>query len=274
MKSAAKLHRYLQRIGYGGPLSPTRQTLHNLHRAHLLAIPFENLDIQLGERRPFSIDAAFEKIVVDRRGGWCYEMNGLFAWVLRELGFRVDLAGAAVNRIKNGERAHMNHLALIVHAERPYLADVGFGNGTLTPMPLAEGTYNDGRFDFRITKHGDWWRFHNHKHNGQSYDFTEHAYDYAAFEPKARLLATTAESPFVQNLVVGKLTEDGLTTLTNAALHVYRGTSIAEETAPNSTELARILGDVFELQVDRIEALWNRVASQQRTSTKRKLRGF
>ena len=271
---ASKVHRYLERIGYGGPLSLTRMTLHNLHRAHLLAIPFENLDVQMRERRPFTIEAAYEKIVEERRGGWCYEMNGVFAWVLRQLGFKVDLVAGAVNRNKNGDKALMNHLALIVHLEKPYLADVGFGNGMLGPTPLREGPFDDGRFQFRLTREGEWWRFHNHRHNGQSYDFTEHPHEYRDFEHKARMLATTAESPFVQNLVVGKLTDDGLITLTNAALQDYSNKQIAEETAPNAAELARILHDYFNLRVDNIEALWNRVSSQQKNMTKRKLRGF
>jgi len=269
-----KLHKYLRRIGYGGPLSPTRPTLHNLHRAHLLAIPFENIDVQMRIRPTFDIDATFEKIVERGRGGWCYEMNGLFAWALRELGFSLDMIGAAVGRTKSGEKALMNHLALIVHLDQPYLADVGFGNGMLVPTPLRVGAFNDGRFDFRLTHERDWWRFHNHRHNGSTYDFTERPYDYSAFEHKARMLAATAESPFVQNLVVGRLTEDGMVFLTNAALQRFNGNEIAEETAPNARELERILRDYFGLEVERIEALWNRVASQQRNMTKRKLRGF
>jgi len=270
----SKLHRYLRRVGYGGPLSPTRTTLHNLHRAHLLAIPFENIDVQLGVRPSFDLDEVFEKIVERKRGGWCYEMNGLFAWVLRELGFTVDLVGAAVGRAKSGERALMNHLALIVRLDRPYLADVGFGNGMLVPAPLHVGTFSDGRFDFRLTREGEWWRFHNHRHNGSTYDFTERPYEYAAFEHKGRMLATTAESPFVQNLVAGRLTENGMVFLTNAALQRFTGNEIAEETAPNAAALQQILREHFDLEVDRIDALWNRVASQQRNATKRKLRGF
>ena len=270
----SKINRYLQRIGYGGPLSPSRQTLHNLHRAHLLAIPFENIDVQLRHKRPFTLDAAYDKIVGERRGGWCYEMNGLFAWALRELGFSVDLVAGAVNRNKNGDKALMNHLALIVRLDEPYLADVGFGNGMLAPARLREGTFNDGRFDFKLTRHGEWWRFHNHRHNGQTYDFTERPHEFHDFEHKARMLATTAESPFIQNLVVGRLIDDGLIVLTNAALQIYRGREMSEETAPNASELARILDEHFDLSVDRIEALWNRVASQQKNWTKRKLRGF
>ena len=76
------LDAYLARIGLRGPCEPTLETLVALHRAHMLSVPFENLDIHLG--RPLVLDPAanFEKIVTRRRGGWCYEQNGLFGWVL------------------------------------------------------------------------------------------------------------------------------------------------------------------------------------------------
>jgi len=274
MAPSGRLHAYLRRINYGGPLAPSRQTLHGLHRAHLLAIPFENVDIQLRVRPTLDTDAIYEKIVAQGRGGWCYEMNALFGWALRELGFRADYVAGAVNRQRSGEKALMNHLALVVHVGSDYLADVGFGNGTLAPLPLREGTFNDGRFDFRLSKHGDWWRFHNHRHNGATYDFTERAYELADFEAKMRMLATTSESPFVQHLVLGQLTEDGMITLTNAALQIHRAKEIVEETAPNARELDRILREHFRLEVGEIDALWNRVSSQHKNWIRKKVRGF
>ncbi|HET9030978.1 MAG TPA: arylamine N-acetyltransferase [Candidatus Aquilonibacter sp.] len=269
-----RLHQYLRRIEYGGPLHPSRQTLHALHRAHLLAIPFENVDVQLREKRPFTLDAVFEKIVEQRRGGWCYEMNGLFGWALGELGFKADYIACAVDRQKNGDRALMNHLALIVHLDQPFLADVGFGNGLAAPMPLREGTFNDGRFDFRLTRDGDWWRFHNHRLESMTYDFTQEPHAYEQFEHKARMLATTAESPFVQNLIAIKLLEDGMVRLTNAAFTRYDANEMVEETAPNAAELARILKEHFDLRPANIEALWNRVSSQHKTWLRKRIRGF
>src|SRR4029079_10924309 len=89
---------YLDRINYRGERAPTAATLRELHRTHLLAVPFENLDIHLG--RPIVLDQAalFDKIVRRRRGGFCYELNGLFALLLRELGFEVTLLAAGVAR--------------------------------------------------------------------------------------------------------------------------------------------------------------------------------
>src|SRR5579859_3200412 len=82
---------YLRRIHYTGSLEPTYQTLAALQEAHLLAVPFENLDISLGREIILDEAALFHKIVEQRRGGFCYELNGLFASLLRALGFKVTM---------------------------------------------------------------------------------------------------------------------------------------------------------------------------------------
>jgi N-hydroxyarylamine O-acetyltransferase len=127
---------YLARIGYEGSREPTFETLSALQRAHMLSVPFENLDIHLGRRLVLDREANFEKIVVRRRGGWCYELNGLFGLLLERIGFRVTLLGARVV----GERVgnELGHMMLRVDLERPWLADVGFGESSLVPLPLGE----------------------------------------------------------------------------------------------------------------------------------------
>ncbi|HTU69213.1 MAG TPA: arylamine N-acetyltransferase [Candidatus Baltobacteraceae bacterium] len=269
-----KLHRYLRRIRYGGPLSPTRTTLHNLHRAHLLAIPFENIDVQLGLVPPIEHDAIFEKIVLRERGGWCFEHNLLFAWVLRQIGLRVDVIGATVGRTKPVEGTPINHVALFVHLDEPYLADVGFGNGFLNPTPLQEGTFNDGRFDFKLTNHGKFWRFYNHRENGATYDFSGDNAGAETIEAANRSLATTSESPFVQTLVCAQLREDGMVTLTNAALRIFSPKQMNEESASSHESFTRILREYFALKIDRSEALWTRVADQHKRWLRKKIRGF
>src|SRR5215213_6707253 len=130
---------YLRRINYRGELAPTVATLRELHRAHLLAVPFENLDIHLGRAILLDQDALFDKIVTRRRGGFCYELNGLFALLLRELGFEVTLLSAGVARAGGGFGPEFDHLTLLVKVpsaeamalylpSASWLADVGFGD--------------------------------------------------------------------------------------------------------------------------------------------------
>ncbi|MEO9169676.1 MAG: arylamine N-acetyltransferase [Candidatus Baltobacteraceae bacterium] len=269
-----QLHAYLKRIGYGGPLSTSAMTLRGIHRAHLLAIPFENVDVQLDRVPSLDIETIVEKIVIARRGGWCYEMNALLAWALRQLGFTVDYIAGAAGREKRGAAAEMNHLALIVRLDVPYLADVGFGSGSLLPLPLAVGTYNDGRFDFSLSRDGDWWRFRSPSHGGGTYDFKETPFLLQAFTAKAQWLATSPESSFVTNLFCTKSFEDGYAVLTNCALEQHHAGKIEAESAQNAVSLARLLDVHFDLHVEPLDRLWERVEKQHQHMIRKKVRGF
>ena len=133
------LSTYFRRIGYRGVARPDLLTLRRLLRAHVLSVPFENLDVQLG--RPLGTDPAdaYEKIVLRRRGGWCYEQNGLFGWALSAIGYDVTRVAAAVMRVERGAVSEANHLALLVRmpgSVDTWLADVGFGGSLLEPIRL------------------------------------------------------------------------------------------------------------------------------------------
>lgn len=119
--------RYLERIGYDGPLATDHATLTALQRAHLLSVPFDALDCLLGNRVTVEPADAYAKVVERGRGGFCFELNGLFAWLLESLGFDVTrLAARPV--VGEGRLAEpFAHLTLLVALERRWLVDVGFG---------------------------------------------------------------------------------------------------------------------------------------------------
>src|SRR5687768_15235135 len=119
---------YLERIGYRGPVEPTAETLRRLHVAHLLAVPFENLSIHASEPIVLDDSALFEKIVARRRGGFRYELNGLFAALLGALGFEVEMLSAGVMNSEGEFGPDFDHMALVVKLEERWLADVGFGD--------------------------------------------------------------------------------------------------------------------------------------------------
>ncbi|MGD8485739.1 MAG: arylamine N-acetyltransferase [Chloroflexota bacterium] len=143
---------YLARIGIDEPVARTVDGLERLQRAHLTRVPFDNLDVFAGREVRTDIGWSIPKIVDRGRGGWCYELNGAFAWLLGELGFVVKQLGATV-LLTTSEPMERGHLTLEVALERPYLADVGFGDSFIRPLPLDDPGPHDGgtgsyRFEF------------------------------------------------------------------------------------------------------------------------------
>ncbi|MAG57744.1 MAG: acetyltransferase [Planctomycetes bacterium] len=133
------IERYLARIGVSAHgLEIDYPSLARLHRQHLYTIPFENLDIIDGRPLSLDLEALADKILDRRRGGFCYELNGFFAWLLESSGFSVDRLSARVVRPDTGEIGPpRDHLCLRVVADgRPWLCDVGFGRAFLEPLPL------------------------------------------------------------------------------------------------------------------------------------------
>jgi N-hydroxyarylamine O-acetyltransferase len=110
--------------------------------------------------------AMFTKLVDARRGGWCYEMNGTLGQVLTAMGFAVRYVSGAVHRATRGEAAIGNHLVLIVTLDRPWIVDVGFGDGFIEPLPLEPGSYRQGFLEYRVSCDGTWWRVDNHEYGG------------------------------------------------------------------------------------------------------------
>jgi N-hydroxyarylamine O-acetyltransferase len=261
----AALSEYLARIGYRGGLDPTAETLRALHRAHLLAIPYENLDIHLG--RPLVLDSerVFAKLVTGRRGGWCYEMNGLFAWALGRIGFSVRLLAGAVGRDRagTGVGAEGNHLVLLVELERQYLADVGFGDGLLEPIPLAPGEYHQGFLRFGLERSGARWVFHNHPHGGAaSFDFTLAPHRLSDFAAKCRELQTSPASGFVQKTVCQRIFPDRIVTLRGAVLRIVSAAGVSQRVVADAGEYDAILREQFDLAIPESRDLWPRVWSR------------
>jgi N-hydroxyarylamine O-acetyltransferase len=144
------LDAYLERIGCRGAVEPTREVLGELHLGHVTSIPFENLDILLGWPIRLDVSSLQRKLVGDRRGGYCFEHNTLFAAALESIGFDVTRLAARVRFGARGVTAR-THMTLQVKAQgERWLADVGFGGGSiLQPMPIEPGEEVD-QFGWRF----------------------------------------------------------------------------------------------------------------------------
>jgi len=258
--SAQQLDRYFARIGYRGPRDATLATLRALHRAHLLAIPYENLDIHLGRQITLDPEATFTKLVDERRGGWCFEMNGLFGRVLETLGFDIRYLSGAVGRATSGWRAQGNHLVLLVRLDRPWIADVGFGDGFLTPLPLEPGTYSQGFLQYRVARDGPRWTVHSHEFGGaEGFDFTLTARTLDQFGMQCRELQTSPESSFVRATVCERFVSNGIIMLRGAVLREVRAGNVTAHIVQDAAEYDRVLRERFDLAIPGITALWPNV---------------
>ena len=264
-----KLSDYLHRIRFHGSVLPDLATLRAIHRAHQYAIPFENLDVLL--RRPIDVDleANYHKIVCQRRGGWCYEMNGVMGWALKQIGFEVMRMSAGVMRVRAGDAQLGNHLCLLVRLDQPYLVDVGFGGSLAEPLPLRATEREDRPYRLGLSEIGDsYWRFAEIAHgdgDAFSFDFRAAAADEELLARKCQFLQTDPASPFIQNLVVQRRTADTHLSLRGRVLSAVLATRVDKKLLKSADELVATLRGSFDLDIPEAAALWPSICARHET---------
>ncbi|MFH8489785.1 arylamine N-acetyltransferase [Streptomyces longisporoflavus] len=265
---------YLARVGHEGEPKPDFDTLRALHRAHVASIPFENLEMMLERPVPLDLAALQDKLVRQRRGGYCYEQNLLFAAVLERIGFAVTGLGARVRAGASSRRA-VTHMLLKVEADgREWHCDVGFGaEGLLEPIPLGRGqgeghdeggvlqdVPQDVRQDVRQGK----WRFGIvQEANGARVLRTEHAdgwFDLYEYTLEERLpvdyvvmnhyTSTHPRSSFIRRPVVQRAAPDVRRTLVGEHLTVTRPDGTSDERDLSAQELAEVLAREFGIELN------------------------
>jgi N-hydroxyarylamine O-acetyltransferase len=241
---------YLERINYQGPLAPTAETLRELQVAHLLAVPFENLSIHAQEPIVLDDEALFGKIVVRRRGGFCYEANGLFAALLGSLGFRVAMLAAEVADAEGRFGPAFDHMALMVTLEQRWLVDVGFGDSFLEPLLLDERAVQaQGSRAYQILPDGDYLILKQRDDGGEwqpQYRFTLQAHQYADYAEMCRYHQTSPQSHFTRGRICSRATEQGRVTLSEMRFIVTSKDGARQErTLTSVEEYAAVLREHF-----------------------------
>jgi len=244
---------YFSRIGFSGPTPPTAETLRALHVSHMRTVPFENLDISLG--RPIVCDEErfLHKIIDLHRGGFCYELNGAFAALLRALGFSVTLLSGRVSREDGTASAEFDHLALRIDLDEPWLADVGFGDSFLEPLrlkPEVEQEQPSGRFrivqvdDIMILQRmrpGEFWK--------SQYRFTLTPYQLSDFAPRCYDQQTSPDSHFTRQRICTLPTQDGRITLSDLKLIRTVGQTREERQLQSEDEWRSMLSESFGVKL-------------------------
>jgi N-hydroxyarylamine O-acetyltransferase len=243
---------YLTRIHYHGPTEPTLKTLRALHLAHLYTVPFENLDIHLGRKIVLEEDRLLDKVITQHRGGFCYELNGAFAWLLRELGFNVMLLSAGVWSNKQqrfGPEA--DHLCLMVQLEHRWLADVGFGDSFRTPLSFetAGDQVQDGT-TFRLILQDTDWVMQELDGEGQvagGYRFALRPRTLQDFTYGCHYHQTSPDTGFTRNIVCSKAIPNGTLTISDMKQITTLNGQRDERTLESQAERLILLREQFDI---------------------------
>lgn len=248
------LKAYCRRIGYGGPLEPTLETLHALQAHHLAAIPFEAIDVLLGRHVDISPAAVDAKLIARGRGGYCYEQNGLFKRVLTAIGFEVDALVASVRwqAPAGAPPPPRTHMALRVTVDgAPWLVDVGFGSAVpAAPLRLDRRdpqSAGDGRY--RVTPLGAGFLVRTEA-DGQwlpLYDVSPEPLLDSHYELFNWFTSTHPSSHFRRQLIVTKATPEARFALLDSKLTIRARTGEAERRRLDADGIAHVLESVFGL---------------------------
>ena len=249
---------YLRRIDFDRPVKPDVETLFGLHRTHLLTVPFENLDIHLGKPIQLSEQALWDKIIVHRRGGFCYELNGMFAWLLRQIGFEVTYLNGRVYNNQGRRGREFDHLTLLVripNEKASWLADVGFGDSFFEPLKFeynskqGQGlrvyrldTVEEGIDLLRRDYDGNW---------DSQYFFDLVSRDFPSdFESSCHYHQTSPTSSFTRSRVVSLAMPDGRISLDNNNLTITTNGKQIKRQLSGSTEFQELLMRYFGIELN------------------------
>jgi N-hydroxyarylamine O-acetyltransferase len=255
-------------------LEPSLQVLQDVHEAHMLAVPFENLSIHYGEPIHLDEEWIYDKIVRRHRGGFCYELNGLFARLLRQLGFAVTPLSAEVAQ-EGGYSPEFDHLTLLVHQLEgsDWLADVGFGDSFRRPLRLQadveqEGT--DGRLyrlhqecssvdrdSLKDTGHDPeeysyYWivqQLSDAEQWESQYRFTLRPHVLTDFAERCEYQQTDPESHFTQNRICSLALPEGRISLSDRRLITTIKGQRTERVVKSEKEYREILAERFGVVV-------------------------
>lgn len=236
--------KYLKRFNAHPHKENYLQDLARLQSLHMQQIPFENLDVIRKVPIYLNLESIYDKVVNQRRGGYCYELNGLFCWLLQELGFDAKMISATVMKPDGSFAKADTHAAIIVDLDTPYLVDAGFGDSTISPIPLGGERHTDNSGTYSINEIQEEIYQLSRENDGEEkvlYQFTleeKHLHD---FHEGCVFNQVSEESTFTHHDIVTRATPEGRVTLTDSTLtRTINGKKDKREiTQAEKTELLR-----------------------------------
>jgi N-hydroxyarylamine O-acetyltransferase len=250
------LNSCLQRIQVNKTENLSYSFLSKLQEQHLLTVPFENLDIHQGKKIILEEDRIYEKIVACGRGGFCYELNGLFCWLLRSLDFSVSMVSSQVYRsAEDMFTPQFDHMVLLVNLEKAYLVDVGFGDTFRNPIALPDGIVEDISGTYRVQPFGsapDTYILQKQENNcwQHVYSFTKHPRVISDFEEMCIFHQTSPGSHFTQEIICTMATKNGRVSLSDDFLTITDGSSKKKTKVVSDKDFKHKLRDHFGIQLN------------------------
>jgi len=251
----AEVNKYLERIGFEETPAADLQTLTSLQRKHLLTVPFENLDIHL--HYPIILDTGkfYDKIVNRKRGGFCYELNGLFNDLLIAIGFKTRIVSARGYQTADKYGEEFDHLAILVELEEgKYIADVGFGEFCFTPLKLEPGIHQkDERGIFTIepfdAQHFLIRKTSDNNAWSNEYIFSEISRKLEDFAEMCRYHQSSPNSHFSKKMLCSIATPNGRITVTEKSVKITHNNEAKETTISNYREFKKALKYYFNIDL-------------------------
>lgn len=245
---------YLLRIGFKGEPDLSTMTLHSLQAAHMKTVPFENLDISLGRKIQLDQESLWSKVITRKRGGFCYELNGMFAWLLKQIGFDVTYLNARVYSEKNNTLGiDFDHLALLVKVPNNsirYLADVGFGDSFTQPLDMDNVNWQEqGLRAYRLEPFQQGFQLWQKGYGGETkrqyyFDLAAHSFP-LEYEAACLYHQTSPDSIFTKMHIISRATDDdGRITLDDSEL-IVTTKGKQTRTAVKETERTDLLKEHF-----------------------------
>ncbi len=249
------IHRYTSRIKYLEEARPTLGVLFALQETHLLSVPFENLDIHAGRRIVLNESALFEKVVLKKRGGFCYELNGLFHLLLKAVGFDVKLLmGRVYDHNRNSYGPEFDHMLILAKVDgEKWLVDVGFGDFSLHPLrfmlnqPLSDrnGQFSIERYDdeyFRLSRYVP-----DERRSSPECLFSLQEHTLSDFSDMCQYHQTSPDSHFTSQRICSIATATGRITLTDHKLIVTEGKTRKELIIRDQSDFSEALARYFDM---------------------------
>jgi len=250
--SNKEVEQYLERINYSGDTTVDFSTLQTIHKAHMYSIPFENLDIPLGKQINLSISSLFKKLILKRRGGFCYELNYAFSALLSSLGFNVKLLSARVFHGSTYGKAFAHMVLLVEVQEEKVIADVGFGDGIREPLLLNSKPVKQVDTIYKIEQQNNEHILFQKRGNldwTPRYIFSLSTYDIDAFGEMCEWQQTSPESNFSKKSVCSTPTEMGRKTISNGRFIVTTEGARTEYSINSEVEYRQILKQHFHISL-------------------------